>query len=54
MKINYDDDLLEFIEKVNAELLEHELKFVDDGKEHDGFCLYSLEIDRIYIPRQIV
>ncbi len=43
MKIEYDDDLLEVIEKVNAELWSHNLKFVDDDEEHDGFCLYSLE-----------
>lgn len=54
MKINHDDNLLEVIEKVNAELLPHRLSLVDDGKEHDGFCLYALEVNRIYIPRQIV
>ena len=43
MRVNYDDDLLEVIDKVNVELSQHELVFVDDGEIHDGFCVYSLE-----------
>lgn len=47
MRIKHDDDLLEFMDKVNEELSQHKLVFVDDDLEHDGFCLYSLEKIRI-------
>jgi hypothetical protein len=44
LKIEYDDDQVAVMDKVNEALEEHGLQFVDDGLPHDeGFCLYKLE-----------
>jgi hypothetical protein len=42
MKIVYDDQPDDVIRKVNEALAVRGLSFVDDGKEHDGFMLYTL------------
>lgn len=42
IKIEYDDDQLEIIDKINDVLEEYGLKLEDDMQEHDGFILLSL------------
>lgn len=42
IRIDYDDQLNEVVDKVNAALAAHELEFRDDGEAHDGYCLYNL------------
>lgn len=42
LRIDYDDDGLDIIDKVNTFLAPHRLSFVDDGKDHDGYCLFTL------------
>ena len=43
MELQYDDNLDDAMGKVNAALESHGLQFVDDGQEHDGFMIYTLE-----------
>lgn len=42
LRIDYDDNGLDAMDKVNEALEEHRLKFEDDEKPHDGFCLFTL------------
>jgi len=42
MRLDYDDQLDDVVVKVNKLIAAHGLKFEDDGKEHDGFCIYAL------------
>lgn len=44
MRIEYDDDALSIIDKVNKELKDNGVKFefVDDNELHDGFELFEL------------
>ncbi len=42
LRIDYDDDQLEIIDKVNKALAQYGLQFQDDMKEHDGFMLLDL------------
>lgn len=42
MKIFYDYQPDEVINKVNLLLKKHGLWFEDDGEEHDGYILYKL------------
>lgn len=43
IKIEYDDDQLNIINKINELLFEHKLKIIDDDEFHDGYCLFKLE-----------
>jgi len=43
MRIEYDDQLWEVVDKVNQALKPHGLKFVDYGTDGDGFVDYVLE-----------
>jgi hypothetical protein len=43
IKLEYDDNGLDIIKKLNDALKEHKLEFRDDGQEHDGFVLLTLE-----------
>jgi hypothetical protein len=43
MRIDYYDDSLSTIDKVNEVLKEKNLMFVDDGLEHDGWCIFHLK-----------
>jgi hypothetical protein len=46
IRLEYDDDVLDILEKVNEALRERGLTFEDDMQEHDGFSIYILkEID---------
>jgi hypothetical protein len=42
VRIEYDDDQLNVVDKINAALKRHGLIFVDDGLPHDGYCLFTL------------
>jgi hypothetical protein len=42
LRVDYDDGALDVVEKVNAALAAYGLEFVDDGEDHDGFCLFIL------------
>jgi hypothetical protein len=43
LRLEYDDDGLAVIDKVNAALAPHGLHFEDDCLPHDGFCLLTLK-----------
>lgn len=42
VKIDYDDDQLEIVDKINEVLEEHGLKLEDDMQDHDGFIILTL------------
>ena len=42
LRIDYDDNGLDIMDKVNLFLEPHHLEFVDDGQDHDGYCLFAL------------
>jgi hypothetical protein len=41
LRIEYDDDQISVIEKVNRALKSRGLVFVDDGLPHEGFCIFT-------------
>jgi hypothetical protein len=43
VRIDYDDDQLDIIDKINKALEVWGLRFEDDMQEHDGFILLTLE-----------
>jgi hypothetical protein len=43
MRIDYDDQLLDVIDKVNKILAARGLRFTDDGQMRDGYMIYTLE-----------
>jgi hypothetical protein len=42
IRIEYDDDALRIIEKINRALAEKGLKIQDDEQLHDGFCIFDV------------
>lgn len=42
LRIDYDDNGMTIIDKVNESLQPHHLMFLDDGMDHDGYCLFEL------------
>jgi hypothetical protein len=42
MRLDYDDQGIDIMDKVNKALKVHGLTFEDDGLPHDGFNLYTL------------
>lgn len=42
IKIEYDDDILNILDKVNQAISDYGFIFEDDGNPHDGFCILSL------------
>lgn len=42
VRVDYDDDQLDVVDKINAALRCHGLAFVDDGLTHDGYCIFTL------------
>lgn len=40
--IEYDDDQIKVVDKINDVLKVHNLVLVDDGLEHDGICIFTL------------
>lgn len=43
IRFDYDNDFIDFIEKVNDSLKPHGLQFQDDGQVHDGYVVMTLE-----------
>ena len=43
IRIDYDDDQLNVIEKINKALKAHGLVLVDDGLPHDSYCIFTLQ-----------
>lgn len=43
VRIEYDDDQLDVVDKINTALKHHGLVLVDDGLPHDGYCLFTLQ-----------
>lgn len=43
VRIEYDDDVLNIIDKINTALERHGLVFVDDDLPHNGYCLFILQ-----------
>ena len=42
LRIEYDDQPNDVVDRVNHALASVGLVFVDDGKAHEGFCVYEL------------
>jgi hypothetical protein len=42
VRIEYDDDQLNVVEKINSALKAHGLVLVDDELPHDGYCIFTL------------
>lgn len=42
LKISYDHNAADIMDGVNAVLSRIGYTFEDDGKEHDGYCLFAL------------
>lgn len=45
VRIDYDDNPDEVLEKIDEALEELGISFEDDEQEHDAFCLYEMKID---------
>ena len=43
LEIQYDDEMMDVMDRINVLLKSHGLQFNDDGLEHDGFVIYKLE-----------
>jgi len=43
LKIDYDDNALDIMDKVNAILAKVGLEFVNDEQEHDGWEIFELK-----------
>lgn len=43
LRIDYRDQLHDFIDKVNRTLVPFNVRFKDDEQPHDGFCLFTVE-----------
>ena len=43
VRIEYDDDQLSVVDKINTALKRRGLALVDDGLPHDGYCLFTLQ-----------
>ena len=42
LRLDYDDNAMDIMDKVNAVLAATGWQFVDDDETHDGWCLYTL------------
>mgnify|MGYP001605067450 CR=1 FL=1 len=42
LRIDYDDNALDIMDKVNAMLAEYGYQFVNDEQDHEGFEVYTL------------
>ena len=42
VRLEYDDQVLDIIDKINRALFVKGLKLEDDGKDHDGFMILNL------------
>ncbi len=43
VRIEYDDDQLAVVDKINNALKAHGLVLVDDDLPHNGYCLFTLQ-----------
>ena len=43
LRIDYDDDAITIMDEVNVYCELYGFRFVDDGKDHDGYLIYKLE-----------
>jgi hypothetical protein len=43
VRIEYDDDVIRIIDKINKALEEQNLKLEDDMQEHDGWIILKLK-----------
>jgi len=43
VRIEYDDDQLAVVDKINVALKRHGLVLVDDDLPHEGYCLFTLQ-----------
>lgn len=43
VRISYDDDQLDVVEKINKVLKVRGLALVDDGLSHEGYCIFTLQ-----------
>lgn len=43
IRIEYDDDQLNVVEKINRVLKPHGLVLVDDDLPHEGYCIFTLQ-----------
>ena len=43
IRINYEDNGLDIIDKINDVLKEYKLEILHDNEEHDGYDIYSLK-----------
>jgi hypothetical protein len=44
-RLEYDDDQLDIMDKVNQALKPYGVEFRDDMQEHDGFSIFTLGND---------
>jgi hypothetical protein len=42
IRIEYDDNILDIIDKIDWVLQFYGLTIQDDEKEHDGFCIFNI------------
>lgn len=42
VRIEYDDNQIDVIDKINRELKEIGFELVDDGQDHDGFIVLEI------------
>ncbi len=42
VRLDYDDNAVDIIDKINKALASRDLQLVDDGQPHDGFMLLEL------------
>jgi hypothetical protein len=52
VRIEYDDDQLNVVEKINRVLKPHGLVLVDDDLPHDGYCIFALQTISKPEPRE--
>ena len=43
VRVEYDDDQMDVVCKINKALKQHGLALVDDGLPHEGFCIFTLQ-----------
>ncbi len=43
IRIDYDDEQLSVVEKINRALKGLGLVLVDDGRSHEGYCIFTLQ-----------
>lgn len=44
IRVEYDDDLMDVVDRVDAALRRYGLALVEDGLPHDGYCVLELRV----------